>query len=175
MKKIYNAKGAEISVTNDAVWDGGDQAQAVRRIVKDPLLFVTSNGEPYSWLTKDQNAKDSAADFWPNKNNRSKTAYDPCPAGWMLPAYDRGGKSPFEELASSQASSRNNLPKSGRLKFNGSFDVGSASMLWCGDAAGLKTCALYISWDSDKPKELNPNNNYSRSNALPVRCVKETF
>lgn len=174
MRKIYNASGAEVKINPSGIW-GPDQGQSIRRAIKDPLLFVTSGGEPYSWITTDAKATDSAAEFWPGNGNRAKTAYDPCPEGWTLPTYDESGNSPFAELAAAQASASVKLPKSGRLKFNGNFDAGgSATMLWCGDAAGLKTCALYISWDSsDYPKELNPTNNYSRSNALPVRCVKE--
>ena len=175
MRKIYGQSGAEAKVTADKIW-GDNQGQSIRRAIKDPLLFVTSGSEPYSWITTDAGATDSAAEFWPSRQTGGvKTAYDPCPQGWMLPTY--GDTSPFASLSNYSSAVHGNIAKSGRLKFNGQFDAGgSATMLWCGDATGLKTCALYMSWDSsNNPKEVNPDTNYSRGNALPVRCVKETF
>ena len=175
MRKIYVPSGAEVTVTKGEIW-GNDQGQSIRRAIKDPLLFVTSGSEPYSWITTDAGATDSAAEFWPSRQTGGvKTAYDPCPEGWMLPTY--GDTSPFASLSNYSSAVHGNIAKSGRLKFNGQFDAGgSATMLWCGDATGPKTCALYMSWDSsNNPKEVNPDTNYSRGNALPVRCVKETF
>ena len=175
MRKIYGQSGAEVKVTADKIW-GDNQGQSIRRAIKDPLLFVTSGSEPYSWITTDAGATDSAAEFWPSRQTGGvKTAYDPCPEGWMLPTY--GDTSPFASLSNYSSAVHGNIAKSGRLKFNGQFDAGgSATMLWCGDATGPKTCALYMSWDSsNNPKEVNPDTNYSRGNALPVRCVKETF
>ena len=175
MRKIYGPSGAEVKVTADKIW-GDNQGQSIRRAIKDPLLFVTSGSEPYSWITTDAGATDSAAEFWPSRQTGGvKTAYDPCPEGWMLPTY--GDTSPFASLSNYSSAVHGNIAKSGRLKFNGQFDAGgSATMLWCGDATGPKTCALYMSWDSsNNPKEVNPDTNYSRGNALPVRCVKETF
>ena len=175
MRKIYGQSGAEVKVTADKIW-GDNQGQSIRRAIKDPLLFVTSGNEPYSWITTDAGATDSAAEFWPSRQTGGvKTAYDPCPEGWMLPTY--GDTSPFASLSNYSSAVHGNIAKSGRLKFNGQFDAGgSATMLWCGDATGPKTCALYMSWDSsNNPKEVNPDTNYSRGNALPVRCVKETF
>ncbi len=175
MRKIYGPSGAEVKVTADKIW-GDNQGQSIRRAIKDPLLFVTSGSEPYSWITTDAGATDSAAEFWPSRQTGGvKTAYDPCPEGWMLPTY--GDTSPFASLSNYSSAVHGNIAKSGRLKFNGQFDAGgSATMLWCGDATGPKTCALYMSWDSsNNTQEVNPDTNYSRGNALPVRCVKETF
>ena len=173
MRKIYVPSGAEVTVTKGEIW-GNDQGQSIRRAIKDPLLFVTSGNEPYSWITTDANATDSAAEFWPSKTNRKKTAYDPCPAGWMLPVYDESGNSPYSFWTSPTDEVLKTYPAAGRLKFDFKYaEVGSSAVLWCGDPTGLKTCSAYINFDTDRNiTGYDAVSNHSRANALPVRCVK---
>ena len=173
MRKIYGQSGAEVKVTADKIW-GDNQGQSIRRAIKDPLLFVTSGNEPYSWITTDANATDSAAEFWPSKTNRKKTAYDPCPAGWMLPVYDESGNSPYSFWSSAADEVLKKYPAAGRLKFDSNYaEVGSSAVLWCGDPTGLKTCSAYINFDTDRNiTGYDAVSNHSRANALPVRCVK---
>ena len=173
MRKIYVPSGAEAKVTADNIW-GPDQGQSIRRAIKDPLLFVTSGSAPNSWITTEANATDSAAEFWPSKTNRKKTAYDPCPAGWMLPVYDESGKSPYSFWDSATAEILKKYPAAGRLKFDSNYaEVGSSAVLWCGDPTGLKTCSAYINFDTDgNITGYDAVYNHSRANALPVRCVK---
>ena len=179
MRKIYGQSGAEVKVTADKIW-GDNQGQSIRRAIKDPLLFVTSGSAPNSWITTDANATDSAAEFWPSKTNRKKTAYDPCPAGWMLPVYDESGKSPYSFWDSATDEDLKKYPAAGRLKYDRTYvEVGSAAVLWCGDPTGLKTCSAFINFNADGSikkndagNELNADFNHSRANALPVRCVK---
>ena len=173
MRKIYGQSGAEVKVTADKIW-GDNQGQSIRRAIKDPLLFVTSGNEPYSWITTDANATDSAAEFWPSKTNRKKTAYDPCPAGWMLPVYDESGNSPYSFWSSAADEVLKKYPAAGRLKFDSNYaEVGSSAVLWCGDPTGLKTCSAYINFDTDgNITGYDAVYNHSRANALPVRCVK---
>ena len=171
MRKIYVPSGAEVTVSE--IW-GNDQGQSIRRAIKDPLLFVTSGSEPYSWITTDAGATDSAAEFWPSKTNRKKTAYDPCPAGWMLPVYDESGNSPYSFWSSAADEVLKKYPAAGRLKFDFNYaEVGSSAVLWCGDPTGLKTCSAYINFDTDRNiTGYDAVSNHSRANALPVRCVK---
>ena len=173
MRKIYVPSGAEAKVTADNIW-GPDQGQSIRRAIKDPLLFVTSGSAPNSWITTDANATDSAAEFWPSKTNRKKTAYDPCPAGWMLPVYDESGNSPYSFWSSAADEVLKKYPAAGRLKFDSNYaEVGSSAVLWCGDPTGLKTCSAYINFDTDgNITGYDAVYNHSRANALPVRCVK---
>ena len=173
MRKIYVPSGAEVTVTKGEIW-GNDQGQSIRRAIKDPLLFVTSGSEPYSWITTDAGATDSAAEFWPSKTNRKKTAYDPCPAGWMLPVYDESGNSPYSFWTSPTDEVLKTYPAAGRLKFDFKYaEVGSSAVLWCGDPTGLKTCSAYINFDTDRNiTGYDAVSNHSRANALPVRCVK---
>ena len=173
MRKIYGQSGAEVKVTADTIW-GDNQGQSIRRAIKDPLLFVTSGSAPNSWITTDANATDSAAEFWPSKTNRKKTAYDPCPAGWMLPVYDESGNSPYSFWSSAADEVLKKYPAAGRLKFDSNYaEVGSSAVLWCGDPTGLKTCSAYINFDTDgNITGYDAVYNHSRANALPVRCVK---
>ena len=173
MRKIYVPSGAEVTVTKGEIW-GNDQGQSIRRAIKDPLLFVTSGSAPNSWITTDANATDSAAEFWPSKTNRKKTAYDPCPAGWMLPVYDESGNSPYSFWSSAADEVLKKYPAAGRLKFDSNYaEVGSSAVLWCGDPTGLKTCSAYINFDTDgNITGYDAVYNHSRANALPVRCVK---
>ncbi len=171
MRPVFGENDAEVKIKFDNIW-GNDQGQSIRRAVKDPLLFITSSGEPYSWITTDSRAdKDMAKDFWPSEANPNKTSWDPCPEGWMLPVHVNSA-SPWSSFPSSYSDMKisefGHWPFAGRLKFNGSFDSTSGSaMYWCGDATGLKTSALFMN-----KSEINPNNNYSRGNALPVRCIR---
>ena len=172
--KSLSVKGVTKSITSTACW-GASQEGMCRWISMNPTVFVTATGEPYSWLTKNENDSDYVADFWPSKTNRKKTAYDPCPAGWMLPVYDESGNSPYSFWASATDEVlKENYPAAGRLLYNFNYaEVGSSAVLWCGDPTGLKTCSASIDFKTDGTiDKYNAGNNHSRANALPVRCVK---
>ncbi len=170
--KSLSVKGVTKSITSTACW-GASQEGMCRWISKNPTVFVTASGEPYSWLTLKDPDSDYVADFWPSKTNRKKTAYDPCPAGWMLPVYDESGKSPYSFWDSATDEVLKTYPAAGRLKFDFTYaEVGSSAVLWCGDPTGLKTCSAYINYDNGSINGHNAGANHSRVNALPVRCVK---
>ena len=168
--KSLSVNGVTKSITSTPCW-GASQEGMCRWISKNPTVFVKASGEPYSWLTLNNEDSDYVADFWPSKTNSKKTAYDPCPAGWMLPVYDESDNSPYSFWASA---TDEKYPAAGRLKFDFTYDVvGSTAVLWCGDPTGLKTCSAYINFNTDGSiKDYNAGANHSRANALPVRCVK---
>ena len=167
--KSLSVKGVTKSITYTPFW-GASQEGMCRWISKNPTVFVTASDQPYSWLTKNNNDSDYVADFWPSKTNSKKTAYDPCPAGWMLPVADAYS---FWDSATDDEDLKK-YPAAGRLKFDFTYsEVGSSAVLWCGDPTGLKTCSAYINFNTDGSiKEHNAGANHSRANALPVRCVK---
>lgn len=169
--KSLSVNGVTKSITKTECWDTTPEVMCIW-ISKNPTVFVTASGEPYSWLTKN-NDSDYVADFWPSKTNRKKTAYDPCPAGWMLPVYDESDNSPYSFWASATDEVLKKYPAAGRLKFDFTYsEVGSSAVLWCGDPTGLKTCSAYINFNDGSIKDYNAGANHSRANALPVRCVK---
>ena len=167
--KSLSVKGVTKSITYTPCW-GASQEGMCRWISMNPTVFVTASDQPYSWLTKNNNDSDYVADFWPSKTNSKKTAYDPCPAGWMLPVADAYS---FWDSATDDEDLKK-YPAAGRLKFDFTYsEVGSSAVLWCGDPTGLKTCSAYINFNTDGSiKEHNAGANHSRANALPVRCVK---
>lgn len=167
--KSLSVNGVTKSITYTPCW-GASQEGMCRWISKNPTVFVTASDQPYSWLTKNNNDSDYVADFWPSKTNSKKTAYDPCPAGWMLPVADAYS---FWDSATDDEDLKK-YPAAGRLKFDFTYsEVGSSAVLWCGDPTGLKTCSAYINFNTDRSiKEHNAGANHSRANALPVRCVK---
>ena len=167
--KSLSVKDVTKSITYTPYW-GASQEGMCRWISKNPTVFVTASDQPYSWLTKNNNDSDYVADFWPSKTNSKKTAYDPCPAGWMLPVADAYS---FWDSATDDEDLKK-YPAAGRLKFDFTYsEVGSSAVLWCGDPTGLKTCSAYINFNTDGSiKEHNAGANHSRANALPVRCVK---
>lgn len=174
--QLFGHNGNKPKIKVEAIW-GDDQGQSIRRVLKDPLLFISAKGEPYSWVTTNPNASnDLAADFWPNSKTKEKTIYDPSPAGWMLPIY-KNGKSPWENLPTtyteylaSAGTAFGNYPLAGRLKFDGTFQWATKSaMIYCGESSSnLKTYMVMLAKDQNKID----NNYYSRANAMPVRCVK---
>ncbi len=163
---LYDINNAEVKYTTGDVWNS-NQGQATRRILTDPCLFVTAGGEPYSWITTDGNASlEYGPNFWSEEATGEKGVFDPCPEGWMVPAY-KNGKSPWISFIPDSAIAA--YPKSGRMKFNGTFGDCSLVMLYSSTMHGLKNCALaagknYIQTDN--------YHNYSTANALNVRCVK---
>ena len=170
--KSLSVKDVTKSITYTPCW-GASQEGMCRWISKNPTVFVTASDQPYSWLTNN-NDSDYVADFWPSKTNSKKTAYDPCPAGWMLPVYDESGNSPYSFWTSPTDEVLKTYPAAGRLKFDFKYaEVGSSAVLWCGDPTGLKTCSAYINFDTDRNiTGYDAVSNHSRANALPVRCVK---
>lgn len=164
---LYDINNGNVRYTTGDIW-GSDQGQSMRRVLTDPGLFVTAGGEPYSWITTDSNASlIYGPNFWTEEETGEKGVFDPCPEGWMLPAY-RNGKSPWTSFSPDDALAA--YPKSGRMKFNGTFGDCGLVMLYSGTMAGLKNCAVaagdggYIQTDN--------YHNYSTANALNVRCVK---
>lgn len=170
--KSLSVKGVTKNITTTTCW-GASQEGMCRWISKNPTVFVKASGEPYSWLTLNNEDSDYVANFWPSKTNRKKTAYDPCPAGWMLPVYDESDNSPYSFWDSATDEVLKTYPAAGRLKFDFTYaEVGSSAVLWCGDPTGLKTCSAYINYDNGSINGHNAGANHSRANALPVRCVK---
>lgn len=171
--KSLSVNGKTMSITSTPCW-GASQEGMCRWISKNPTVFVTASGEPYSWLTLNKESSDYVADFWPSKSEskRKKTAYDPCPAGWMLPVYDESGKSPYSFWADASDEDLKKYPAAGRLQYDFTYSDRSSAVLWCGDPSGLQTCSAYINFGTEGTIDYKANSTHSRANALPVRCVK---
>ena len=159
------------------------QAASIQYAVTNPLHFIKSkNSEPFSWTltSNDSKYEDITGSFWPNAAKPpGKTLHDPCPEGWMLPVW-KNNCSPWSPLTPGVWNKDTNdyywpaygyYMITGRVRFNtGLFtDVGKIGALYAGEPTGPKTRALLL-----QPENyMNPDNNYSRGSALPVRCVRE--
>lgn len=169
---LYDIDNNPFTYTVDGIW-GSDQGQSTRRVLTFPGLFVTSKGEPYSWLTTDQNADLLyGPNYWTIEATGEKGVFDPSPAGWMVPDY-RNGMSPWASYFDGNNLINDPLsiyPKGGRMRFDGTFGNVSSAMLFSGTMAApsypLKNQAAQFDngWGQI--------NNYSTCNALNVRCVK---
>ncbi len=169
---LYDIDNNPVSYTVDGIW-GSDQGQSTRRVLTFPSLFVTSKGEPYSWLTTDQNADlVYGPNYWTVEATGEKGVFDPSPAGWMVPDY-RNGMSPWASYMDGNTPINNPLaiyPKGGRIRFDGTFGNVSDAFLFSGTMASpqypLKNQAVQFGADWGQI------NNYSCCNALNIRCVK---
>lgn len=169
---LYDIDNNPYSYTVDGIW-GDNQGQSTRRILTFPSLFVTSTGEPYSWLTTDQNASLLyGPNYWTVEATGEKGVFDPSPAGWMVPNY-RNGMSPWASYVDGNTLVNDPLstyPAGGRMRFDGTFGNTTSAMLFSGSMAApsypLKNQAAQFDngWGQ--------LNNYSTCNALNVRCVK---
>ena len=169
---LYDINNNPVTYTVDGIW-GSDQGQSTRRVLTFPSLFVTSKGEPYSWLTTDDTADLLyGPNYWTVAATGEKGVFDPSPAGWMVPDY-RNGLSPWASFLDGNTPVNNPLaiyPKGGRMRFDGTFGNVTGAMLFSGTMASpeypLKNQAVQFEG------EWGQINNYSDCNALNVRCVK---
>ncbi|MBD5233979.1 MAG: fimbrillin family protein [Bacteroidales bacterium] len=169
---LYDIDNNPFTYTVDGIW-GSDQGQSTRRILTFPGLFVTSGGEPYSWITTDANAELLyGPNYWTVEATGEKGVFDPSPAGWMVPDY-RNGLSPWASYLDGNALVGDPLsiyPKGGRMRFDGTFGNTTSAMLFSGTMAApeypLKNQAVQFDGDWGQI------NNYSTCNGLNVRCVK---
>ena len=95
-RPLYDIKGdtytgfGNYGVANDS--DAGGTVRSVANSIKMPEKFFLQYDEVgYNWNNLDYfynfwNAADTAATLDDNQATAIKTIYDPCPAGWMLPA-----------------------------------------------------------------------------------------
>ena len=95
-KPLYDIKGdtytgfGNYGVADDA--DAGGTVRSVANSIKMPeKFFLEFDTTGHNWNNLDYfynfwNAADTAATLDDNQATAIKTIYDPCPAGWMLPA-----------------------------------------------------------------------------------------
>lgn len=169
---LFDIDNKAVTYTVDGIW-GDNQGQSTRRVLTFPGLFVTSKGEPYSWLTTDQNAELLyGPNYWTIEATGEKGVFDPSPEGWMVPDY-RNGLSPWASYVDGNTLVNDPLaiyPKGGRMRFDGKFGNSTSAMLFSGTMAApsypLKNQAAQFDG------EWGQLNNYSTCNALNIRCVK---
>lgn len=165
---IYDIDNNPIKITTGDIWND-DQGQSMRRLLTNPGLFITSTGEPYSWITNNSAASfEYGPNFWTVEATGEKGVFDPSPEGWMVPAY-KNNLSPWNLYLDGNTvliDPTTIYPKGGRMKFNGTFGNCGNAMLFSGTMDGLKNFAF------ESSASWGQITNYSAGNALNVRCVK---
>jgi hypothetical protein len=72
----------------------GDIKTNLANSIMYPNRFITSPNSPNDWYAKTGNP---GLDRW-NSDQNKKTAFDPCPKGWRVPATDSNNNSPWNGL-----------------------------------------------------------------------------
>jgi len=205
-KDPFTASSSFSSQTETSVYDGSGSSftflSKVQTVSTDnnlnnsiinPTVYYKGLDNPntgYDWYTSTNSTSSQNGALWGGANTASssdKTIFDPCPAGWRVPAWE-GGYSPWSALgANGTATSSVGIfanygvmwtaitagfwPAAGcRHGTAGSLSsAGSVGGTWsaspdsgcCGYALGFASSVLYPSFDGD------------RANSISVRCVKE--
>lgn len=166
---VYDIDNNPVKITTGDTWND-NQGQAMRRLLTSPGLFITSYGEPYSWITNSGSATLAyGPNFWTVEATGEKGVFDPSPEGWMVPAY-KNNLSPwnsyFDDGGNLTSDPTAVYPKGGRMRFDAKFGNCSDVMYFSGSMTGLKNYAFQSgsSWGQIT--------NYSAGNGLNVRCVK---
>ena len=171
-QSMYNADGAWVGITTRTT---SSSVGTVAYTIQNPTTFICgTENTSYDWLYAERNDN-----LW---SATSKTAYDPCPAGWRVASsqtldfdstktvdsYLRG----WELNVGNEAYSV--YTAAGRRSFvDGAFtNVDETGYLpvgfyWSADASGSSAEALEFS-----PTTIGLNTIY-RANACTIRCVKE--
>lgn len=111
MKKQYDIDGNQIYFeAKDHPRYNDHKTTTLEASIANPMVFYTAPNDDYpcqDWLTNDGELQDN--DLWGGVTN-VKTKYDPCPAGWMVPAAGDGW------------GFRNEYKKAGKINDNGLYD-----------------------------------------------------
>ena len=158
----------------------------VSYVVANPTTVVTASSSPYDWH---YSSRDNT--LW-TTSDKTKSIYDPCPAGWRVP--DGGGDGVWSKaLGSSSYFTQSSLYNSSNKGMNFSGKFGSASIIWY-PASGYRDCrgvGLYSVGDGgsywsaspnsnsvyhltfDKNGYVYPSNYNDRAYGRSVRCLQE--
>lgn len=169
--KIYRADGAILPIAKEAASAG----LHIESSIAHPHLFYFSPSGNCDWYAAGNGGRNNY--LW-NGITGKKTPYDPCPAGWRVPAM-----SDSDILSGENFLPANDAPK-GRLaaKYGGWYPatgyrehtggelsgVGSEGMYWNSSPFGAKARHLYF-FDNF----FLPGNTAHRACALAVRCIRE--
>jgi hypothetical protein len=151
-----------------------------------PTTYIVENNNNYDWYYSGTSSTNNSR--WTN-SGKTKSIYDPCPAGWRVPDSGRGSVwvLPFGELVSYDYSyDSTNMgmnfagklgfiggpiwyPAAGRRLSNGPDCVGDFGQYWTVYTYGYKALCLYF----NKYDEVYPQDVRRRAEGASVRCVKE--
>ena len=157
----------------------------VSYVTANPTTFVYVKSSPYDWH---YSSRDNT--LW-TTSDKTKSIYDPCPAGWRVP--DGGDNGVWSKAYGSSSSLSHTYSSTNEgMNFSGKF--GSASTIWY-PASGLRSCdvgslicvGIYGVYCSASPDSYNvcyldfgsfggvyPSCSSYRVSGRSVRCVRES-
>ena len=157
----------------------------VSYVTANPTTFVEASSSPYDWH---YSSRDNT--LW-TTSDKTKSIYDPCPAGWRVP--DGGSSDVWSKaLGSSSIFTQSSLYNGTNKGMNFSGKFGSASTIWY-PASGCRndddgslenvgrvgyfwsaspnsSSAYYLLFRNDG--YVNPSYDYHRALGLSVRCLQ---
>ena len=154
-----------------------------------PTTFITGNDSNYDWYYTGSYSTDDTR--W-TTSNKTKSIYDPCPAGWRVPDGGSNGVWSKAKRSSSNFSHTYNSSNEG-MNFSGKFgsastiwypasgyrydddgsldDVGSSGIYWSASPSNYFYRAYYLGFSVSG--YVYPSNDDSRASGLSVRCLQE--
>ena len=156
----------------------------VSYVTANPTTFVYASSSPYDWHYSSRDNR-----LW-TTSDKTKSIYDPCPAGWRVPD---GRSNGVWSKAKGSSSSFSHTYNSSSKGMNLSGKLGSASTIWY-PASGCRSCfdgslryvgdegnslSAYPSSDGaydlyfSNDGRVYPSNNYVRAIGMSVRCLQE--
>ena len=183
---ISSSAIAKSTITWPSAESTNSSRGTVSYVIANPTTFVTASSSPYDWH---YSSRDNT--LW-TTSDKTKSIYDPCPAGWRVP--DGGGDGVWSKaLGSSSYFTQSSLYNSTNEGMNFSSKFGSASTIWY-PASGFLTYdggSLYNlgsggSYWSASPSSniahtlgfgdngyVNPSSSSDRAYGRSVRCLQE--
>jgi uncharacterized protein (TIGR02145 family) len=157
--------------------------------IENPEVFYKNDSSPYDWYTNANNTSSQNKALWGGEiltTPSDKTIFDPCPAGWRVPAF-KGGQSPWSTLGDNGSSTSSvgtwenygvtwtaitagYWSAAGYRNYNdGSLsDVGSNGNNWSASPGPIG--GFYLGFNSGG---VYPTGGSNRAYGLSVRCIKE--
>jgi uncharacterized protein (TIGR02145 family) len=157
--------------------------------IENPEVFYKNRSSPYDWYTSTNSTSSQNNELWGGENLTTpsdKTIFDPCPAGWRVPAW-KGSQSPWSSLGDNNISTSSvgtfanygvtwttitagYWPAAGYRTYSDGFlnRVGSSGFYW--SASPNSSNGYYLGFNSSN---LYPSNSNGRAHGFSVRCVKE--
>ena len=175
-------------------WQSSNSSRAtVEYAISHPTTFITYNVSNRDWYYTGSSSTDDTR--W-TTSDKTKSIYDPCPAGWRVP--DGGGSGVWSKaLGLSSSFTNSSLYDSTNIGINFSGKFGSASVIWY-PASGYKdsyngvvknsshygyngcywsaspddyyACGLFF-YENGK---VNPSSSDYRAEGKSVRCLRES-
>ena len=206
-KDPFTASSSFDSQTETSVYDGSGNSftflskeetvstdNNLENTIKNPTIFykgINNSSTGYDWYTSTNSISSQNGALWGGASisaPTAKTIFDPCPAGWRVPACE-GGYSPWSALGANgtgtssvgtfanygvtwSAITAGFWPAAGyRDCGNGGLcNVGAYGDYWSASASATVRYSCHMDFASSY---VDPSNSHNRAFGFSVRCVKE--